>query len=189
MDLLKDMPPGSNEFDVLQYEFKDGLNKYLSTTKGNIKSLADVIAFNAANESRAMPYFKQETLISSNAKGDLQSKAYTDALAKSLSVRQLITSLMDREKLDALSGITNGMACCIDLANGDYDNGPSLSTPAAMAGYPHITVPMGMAFNLPVGLSFFAGAYSEGPLISMAYAYEQASKWRTAPTFKPDFLL
>ncbi len=189
VDLLKDMPPGSNEFDVLQYEFKDGLNKYLSGTKGNIKSLADVIAFNTANESKAMPYFKQETLITSNAKGDLQSKAYIDALAKSLSVRLLITNLLAKEKLDALSGITNGMACCIDLANGDYDNGPSLSTPAAMAGYPHITVPMGMAFNLPVGLSFFAGAYSEGPLISMAYAYEQLSKLRTAPTFKPDFLL
>ena len=189
IDLMKSIGELSGaEFTVLQYEFKDGVNKYLAAANGKMKSLQDVIDFNLKNESRAMPFFKQETLISSQAKGNLDSKEYTDALAKSLSSRTIITNLMKENKLDALAGVTNGLACCIDLINGDYDTGFSLSSPAAMAGFPHITVPMGFVHSLPVGISFFGDAYSEASLLGIAYAYEQASKKRKKPDFKVDLL-
>ena len=179
---------GDAEFTVLQYEFKDGVNKYLANAKGNMKTLQDVIDFNLKNESQAMPYFKQETLISSQAKGDLQTKEYTDALAKSLTARTLIASLMEQHNLAAICGITNGLAGCIDLINGDYDTGFSISSPAAMAGFPHITVPMGFVQELPVGISFFSTAYNEPALLGIAYAYEQATKHRAKPSFKKDLL-
>jgi amidase len=179
---------GDAEFTVLQYEFKDGVNRYLSQANSSMKTLKDVIAFNQKNEATAMPYFKQETLESCQKKGGLDSKEYLDALAKSTSSRTLIIDLMKKEQLDALCGITNGLACCIDLANGDYDTGFSLSTPAAMAGFPHITVPAGFVHGLPVGISFFSTAYTEPSLLAIAYAYEQASKNRKKPTFQPDLL-
>ena len=179
---------GDAEFTVLQYEFKDGVNKYLANAKGNIKTLQDVIDFNLKNEGQAMPYFKQETLISSQAKGNLQTKEYTDALAKSLTARTLIASLMEQHNLAAICGITNGLAGCIDLINGDYDTGFSISSPAAMAGFPHITVPMGFVHELPVGISFFSTAYNEPALLGIAYAYEQATKHRAKPAFKKDLL-
>ncbi|MFA6248118.1 MAG: amidase, partial [Mucilaginibacter sp.] len=100
--------------------------------------------------------------------------------------RQGIDGLLQENKLDALIAPTNGFAVCIDLINGDYDNGFSFSGPAAMAGYPHITVPMGAWHDLPMGLSFVGTAWDEGKLISLAYAYEQASKKRVAPMFKHD---
>jgi amidase len=93
---------------------------------------------------------------------------------------------MKENTLDAISAPTNGFACCIDLVNGDYDNGFSFSSPAAMAGYPHITVPMGFYNKLPVGLSFISTAYKEADIITLGYAYEQASKKRVAPKFKVD---
>lgn len=176
------------EFQVLLYEFKDGLNRYLASSQSPVKSLKDLIAYNLANESRAMPFFKQETLIESEGKGNLESKEYLDALAKTLGFRKVITDLMSTNKLDALSGITNGPACCIDLVNGDYDNGPGMSTPAAITGLPHITVPMGLVHGLPVGISFFSDAYTEPALISMAYAYEQASLQRRKPAYQKDLL-
>ena len=189
VDLLKSIAElGDAEFTVLQYEFKDGVNSYLATANCKMKSLQDVIDFNLQNEGRAMPYFKQETLISSQAKGNLETKEYTDALAKSLSSATLISNLMKDQQLDALCGVTNGLACCIDLINGDYDTGFSLSTPAAMAGFPHITVPMGFVHELPMGISFFGTAYTEPALLGMAYAYEQASKKRKKPAFKADLL-
>ncbi len=189
VDLLKSIAElGDAEFTVLQYEFKDGVNSYLATANCKMKSLQDVIDFNLQNEGRAMPYFKQETLISSQAKGNLETKEYTDALAKSLSSATLISNLMKDQQLDALCGVTNGLACCIDLINGDYDTGFSLSTPAAMAGFPHITVPMGFVHELPMGISFFGTAYTEPALVGMAYAYEQASKKRKKPAFKADLL-
>ncbi|MBO0937390.1 amidase [Fibrella sp. HMF5335] len=184
VDLLKSLSDvGGAEFTVLQYEFKDGLNKYLSTAKAGVSSLADVIAFNKTNAAKAMPYFQQETLESSEAKGDLASKEYTDAVAKTRSTRQRIDSLMTANKLDAICGTSIGFAGNIDLINGDYDTGFYFCPPAAMAGYPHITVPMGTVHGLPVGFSFIAGAYQEGPLLTLAYGYEQASKKRVKPTF------
>jgi amidase len=176
---------GNAEYTVLLYEFKDGLNQYLSTANAKVKTLEDVIAFNKAYENKAMPFFKQETLELAQSKGDLNSKEYLDALKKSTVIsRAAIDKMLKDNKLDAIAGPTNGFAVCIDLINGDYDNGFSFSSPAAMSGYPHITVPMGSWHDLPMGLSFFGTAWSEGELIKMAYAYEQASKKRIAPKFK-----
>lgn len=184
VDVLKEINKiGDAEFTVLQYEFKDGLNKYLSSANAKVKSLQEVIEFNKENESKAMPYFKQEILISSNKKGDLNSKEYKEALEKTTSTRKIIDDILKENKLDALCGATNGLACCIDLVNGDYDTGFSFSSPAAMAGYPHITVPMGFIHNLPIGFSFFGTAYSEPEIIKLAYAFEQASKSRRQPKF------
>lgn len=174
---------GSAEFTVLQYEFKDGLNRYLSKANARVKSLADVIAFNRQNQAKAMPFFKQETLESSEAKGDLTSKEYTEALTKTRSWHQRIDQLMKTQKLDAIAGTSIGPAGCIDLINGDYDTGFYFCQPAAMAGYPHLTIPMGTVHGLPVGFSLIAGAYQEGPLLAMGYAYEQTSKKRIRPTF------
>lgn len=188
IDLLKSLDIGGAEFTVLQYEFKDGLNRYLATANAGVKSLADVIAFNKKNATSAMPYFKQETLESSNAKTGLDSKEYTDALAKTRSSRQLIDALMAQNRLNALCGTSIGFAGAIDLLNGDYDTGFYFCPPAAMAGYPHITVPMGTVRELPVGLSFMAGAYQEGNLLTMAYAYEQATKKRTRPKFRQSLI-
>ncbi len=184
IDLIKSLTEiGNAEFQVLLYEFKDGLNSYLKSANNKMKSLEDVIAFDKLNEKSAMPYFKQETLINSEQKGDLNSKEYTDALAKTLSSRKIIAELMTKNNLDAVCGITNGLAGCIDLINGDYDTGFSLSTPAAISGFPHITVPMGFVQELPLGISFIATAYKESKLLSIAYAYEQATKKRRSPKF------
>jgi amidase len=174
----------SSEFTVLQYEFKDGVNRYLSKANAKVKSLKDVIQFNKQNEGRAMPYFKQETLESSEKKGDLSSKEYLNALHTNLTAsRELINKVMQENKLDAISGPTYGPSWCTDLINGDHFSGYGLSTPAAIAGYPHITVPMGLVQGLPIGISFFAAEYSEPELIKIAYAYEQASKNRKVPEF------
>jgi amidase len=182
---LKDI--GKNQFNVLLYEFKDGLNQYLSNANSKIKTLADVIAFDKQNEAKAMPFFKQEILELAQAKGDLNSKEYLDAVKQTnVGTRKVIDDILAKYKLDAIIGTTNGPAINIDLVNGDYDNGFGFSGPAAMAGYPHITVPMGLAHGLPVGLSFFSTAYKEGDIIKLGYAYEQASKKRVAPLFKPN---
>ena len=181
--LKKTREVGSAEFDVLQYEFKDGLNNYLSKANAKVKSLADVIAFNRQNETKTMPYFKQETLESSEAKQGLDSKEYVDALKKTLGSKKIIDDLMKEHQLDAICGTSIGLSCCIDLINGDYDTGFYFCPPAAMAGYPHITVPMGTVHELPVGLSFIAGRYQEPELLSMSFAFEQASKKRIPPKF------
>ena len=171
----------SVEGTVLQYEFKDGVNKYLATANVPVKTLAEVIAFNKQNENRAMPYFKQETLEHCEAKGALDTPEYTEALKKLLTSRTIIDDLLKQNGLDAIAAPTSGPACCIDLIAGDYRTGSSFSGPAAMAGYPHITVPMGLVLGLPVGLSLMGTRYTEKDLISIAYAYEQASHKRTAP--------
>lgn len=184
VDVLKPIYAiGEAENIILHYEFKDGLNKYLANANAKVKSLKEVIAYNNQHEAETMPYFKQETLVSSEKKGDLNSKEYINALVKSTSSRQIIDKLLQQNKLDAICGTTNGLACCIDLVNGDYDTGFSFSSPAAMAGYPHITVPMGFIHDLPIGFSFFGTAYSEPALISMAYAFEQTTMVRKAPKF------
>ncbi len=187
VDLIKKINEANDdgEFEVLQFEFKDGLNKYLATANAKVKTLADVIAFNKANEKTAMPYFKQETLVSSEAKGDLNSKAYKDALISSTSTRKIISTILKENQLDAICGISNGPAACIDNINGDYGTGFSFSGPAATAGYPHITLPMGMLHQLPIGISFIADAYQEAELIKITYAFEQATKKRVVPKFIP----
>lgn len=181
--------PNTAEFNVLLYEFKDGLQQYFSKANSKMKSLADVIDFNNKNPAKTMPFFKQEIMEQAQAKGDLNSKEYLDAVAQTTGIsRKAIDTIIKDNKLDAIIGPTNGFACTIDLVNGDYDNGFGFSTPPAMAGYPHITVPMGFAHGLPMGLSFFSTAYKEGDIITLAYAYEQASKKRQKPTFIADLL-
>lgn len=183
MSKVKDI--GSSEFAVLQYEFKDGLNRYLATHRAPVKSLEEIIKFNKAHESTAMPYFKQDILESSQEKGDLKSDAYLNALDKILTTtRKALDYFLKTEKLDAICGPTNGPSWCTDLVNGDSFTGYGVYAPASIAGYPHITVPMGRVFDLPIGLSFLGSPYSEGALITLAYAYEQASRHRSVPAFR-----
>ena len=180
---------GESEFEIMQFEFKSGLNAYLSTSNAKVKSLKEVIDFNNANEDLAMPYFKQETLISSNEKGELTNKKYIEALNNShFGTKKILDKVIAANKLDAICGLTMGPACSIDMIYGDRWGDVFLTTPAAASGYPHITVPAGMVYNLPVGMSFFGPAYSEPLLIAIGYAYEQASQKRTKPSFKKSFL-
>jgi amidase len=180
---------GDAEFEVMKYEFKYGLNKYLATAGATVRSLKDVIEFNKKNEDKTMPTFKQETLEASELKKGLNSKDYLEALGKShTGSKKIIDGVLKENKLDALCGLTMGPACSIDTIYGDRWGDVFLTAPAAMSGYPHISVPGGMVYGLPVGLSFFSGAYKEAEIITIAYAYEQASKNRMQPEFKKAFL-
>jgi amidase len=180
---------GESEFELMQFEFKAGLNKYLSATNAAVKSLKDVIEFNTKNEDKAMPYFKQETLEKSEKKGALDSQEYKEALNKShVASRQILDEVMKQHQLDAICGLTMGPACSIDMIYGDRWGDVFLTMPAAVSGYPHISIPCGMVYSLPVGLSFFGPAYSEPVLLAIGYAYEQASKNRVVPGFKKSFL-
>ena len=185
VELIKEINEavGNTEFDILKFEFKDGLNKYLTSANATVKTLEEVIAFNNKNQATAMPYFKQETLISSNKKDSLESTEYKNALVQSLKSRAIISNMLKENKLAAICGVTNGLAACIDTINGDYDTGFSFSTPAAISGYPHITVPMGFIHELPIGFSFMADAYQEAEIINLAYAFEQATLQRKKPKF------
>jgi amidase len=184
VELIKSFKEFSDsEILVLKYELKDGLNKYLSSTNAKVKTLEEVIQFNNRNETTTMPYFKQEIFEDAQTKGTLDSPEYTNALTKTLSARTIIDELLTRERLDAICATTIGPACCIDLINGDYDTGFYFGSPAAMAGYPHITVPMGKVHELPVGFSFISTAYKEADLLNYAYAFEQATKKRQPPMF------
>ena len=185
-ELIADGSVGDAEYEVLLYEFKDDLNKYLATLGPNApaKTLSELIAFNQEHASEEMPYFQQEIMLQSEAKGGLDSPEYKEALAKiqRLSREEGIDEVLNAQRLDAIIAPTGGPAWPIDLVTGDHFIGGS-SSPAAMAGYPNITVPMGFVQGLPVGISFFATAYSEPTLIKLAYAYEQATQHRKAPQF------
>ncbi|SFQ61889.1 amidase [Hymenobacter arizonensis] len=182
----KTNPLGDAEFDVLLYEFKDGVNKYLATAGAKVRNLADVIAFNNAHAAETMPFFGQEILIDAEKTDGLGSAKYKAAVQKSVSEsRKALDELFRDNQLAAIVGITNGPAWCIDWVNGDYSTGVSFSSPAAMAGYPHLTVPMGAVLGLPVGISFVGPAYQEGQLLALGYAYEQASKKRVVPKMLP----
>ncbi len=175
-----------SEFDVLLYEFKADLNAYLaSRAESPIRSLADAIRFNDEHAAQEMPYFGQEIFLQAQKKGPLTEPKYRAALAKGhrLSRTQGIDAVMTRHRLDALVAPTGGPAWVIDLVDSDHFVGGSTSTPAAVAGYPHITVPAGYAFGVPVGMSFIGRAWSEPTLIRLAYAYEQATKLRRPPRF------
>jgi len=177
---------GPSEFEVLYYELKADLDAYLRTAGAGarVRSLADVIAFNERNAAREMPYFGQEHLVIAQRKGPLTDGAYRKAVALNRKLARVegIDATLARHRLDAIVAPTGGPAWLIDYANGDNYRG-SCSRPAAVAGYPHITVPAGFAFGLPVGVSFFAGAWSEPTLIRLAYAFEQATKARRPPQF------
>ena len=183
IDYMKFNDTGGAEGDLLEFEFKDGVNKYLSSSNSKVKSLEQLIAFNKANEAKAMPIFKQELLESSQSRGHLKSKEYLIALAKIMNVRKLIDNELVKNNLSALCGPATGPSWCIDHVNGDFWTGYGGYGPAAMAGYPSITVPMGNVTEIPVGLSFIGKAYDESGLIAIGFAYEQASKRRITPKF------
>ena len=181
---------GTTEIEVLHYEFKADLNKYLKTLDANarVHSMADVIKFNEENSDQAMPYFGQEHMLAAQEKASLSAQKYKDALAKNLRLTRKsgIDATMRKHKLDAIVVPSGGPAWMIDLANGDAINWDMESTsPAAVAGYPHITVPAGHVFGLPVGISFFAKAWQEPNLIKYAYAFEQATQYRRQPRYLP----
>jgi amidase len=179
---------GEAEYEVLLYEDKADLADYFAGLGDTspIKSLADVIRFNEANRDRELQYFEQEIMLMSDKKGPLTDPAYQKALTtcRRLSRAEGIDAVMREHRLDALFAPTGGPAWLTDLVNGDAYGGGS-STMAAVAGYPHITVPAGYAHGLPIGVSFFGRPWSEGPLIRIAYNYERATRARRAPGFNP----
>jgi amidase len=184
-----------SEFDVLEYEFKADLNKYLAAlgSRAQVRSLMDVIAFNDAHVSEELPHFGQEIMVTAQKKPPLTDAKYRSELASNRRMAGVlgIDATMKAYRLDALVAPTGGPAWLIDLVNGDGGtaSAPGPSTVTSVAGYPHITVPMGFANGLPVGISFFGRAWSEPTLIKLAYAYEQATKHRRPPTFAPSAAL
>ncbi len=171
------------EFLILKYEFKDGLNHYLASSNSKMRSLNDVIRFNNENAARVMPHFKQELLDSCEVLDGLESGEYKNALTKLHTIRKFIDDLMTQNKLDALCGPATGPSWCIDPINGDHWTGYGTYGPAATSGYPSITVPMGVLKELPIGISFLGKPFDEPVLLAIAYAYEQASKHRRSPKF------
>src|SRR6266568_3108477 len=187
--------PHAGEYDdselvVLLYELKADLATHLATwaPNGRVKSLADVIAFNEANKTQEMPYFGQELFLQAQEKGPLTDQAYRDALAKDqrLSRTEGLDLVFAQQNLDAIVAPTGSPPWPTDLINGDHFLGAS-STPAAVAGYPSIAVPVGYTFGLPVGMSFIGKANSEATLLRLAYSYEQAAKPRKPPRFLPQW--
>ena len=177
---------GSAEDTVLQYELKTDMAAYLARLGPDapVKTLKDLIEFNDRHKETEMPYFGQDVFLSAEEKGPLTDYKYVEALAKCrrLARTEGIDAVMDKYELDALVAPTTSLACVTDLVNGDHWLGGSTS-PAAMAGYPSITVPAGFVFGLPVGISFFGRAWSEPNLLKLAYAFEQATNFRKPPKF------
>jgi amidase len=181
---------GKTEAEVLHYEFKADLNKYLKSVDGSarVHSMEDVIKFNEENSHKVMPYFGQEHMLTAQETRSLREKKYREALAKNLRLtrKEGIDAAMRKHKLDALIVPSGGPAWLIDLVDGDANNWDMESTSAAaVAGYPHITVPAGYIFGLPVGISFFGQAWQEPTLIKFAYAFEQATQFRRQPRYLP----
>ncbi len=174
------------ELQVLLYEFKADLNAYLAARGGAVQSLEHCIAFNRTHRNEEMPFFEQEIMEQAQQKGPLSERAYKDALATNhrLSRKEGIDAVLNKFKVDAIVGPTAGPAWVTDWVDGDrVDSG--CASPPAVAGYPHITVPAGFKFGLPLGISFFGTAWSEPTLLKFAYAFEQARKARRKPEFAP----
>jgi amidase len=177
-DIATTARTGDNETKVLLYELKADLNAYLARLGPNapVRTLKEIIEFNDKNAAKEMPYFGQDMFLKAEAKGDLTTKDYVDALTNNL-------RLARQEGIDAtMVAPTGGPAWVTDLVNGDNASGQT-SSAAAVACYPSVSVPAGYVFGLPVGISFFGRAWSEPTLIALAYAFEQATKVRKAPKF------
>src|SRR5882724_7392399 len=176
----------SAELVVLLYEFKAGVNAYLSSVApgAQVRTLDDVIEFNKRNPRENMPYFGQELLVRAQAKGELTDAEYLEALEKCrrLAGKEGFDAIMDEQQLDALVAPTTTPAWPVDLVNGDQFRGSSAKS-AALAGYPLVTVPAGVTMGLPVGITFMGRAWSEPTLIKLAYAFEQATKARRPPQY------
>jgi amidase len=176
------------ELDVLRYEMKADMNAYLASLGPNapVHTLKDIIAFNEQHRDRELLWFGQEELLKSEAKGPLTEQAYLDALVtcRRLAATEGIDAVMGKDHLDAIVAPTSTPAHVTDWLNGDHGLGDS-TTPAAVAGYPSITVPAGQIFGLPVGISFFGRAWSEPKLLRVAFAFEEATQARRPPQFLP----
>jgi amidase len=177
------------ELEVLLYEFKDGLNRYLaalppSLSSGLPRTLAEIIEWNRRDAARSMPWFGQELFERAEAKGPLTEKPYLDALAscRRLSRDEGLDAALAKHRLDALIGPTLGPAYLTDWINGDAYGGSS-SGPAAVAGYPHLTVPAGAVHGLPWGLSFVGPAWSDARILRLGHAFETATRARRPPRF------
>lgn len=172
---------------VLNYEFKANINKYLASLGPNapVKNLPELIAFNEAHRDRELTFFGQERLLDSEKTTSLDAEEYRKAVAtiQRMTRAEGIDAVMDRHQLDAIVAPTAAPAWLIDHVLGDRFDGGDSAGPAAIAGYPDITVPMGLVSGLPVGISFFGRAWSEPTLLNAAYAYEQATKQRQPPRF------
>ena len=179
---------GDAETTVLQYELKHDMAAYLSRLGDTspMKTLKDLIAFNDSNKHKEMPFFGQDFFLKAEEKGPLTEDEYIEARAKCLRLMRTegIDSTLTKHELDCFVAPTMSLPCVTDLVNGDHWLGSSTS-PAAVAGYPSVTVPAGYVFGLPVGMSFFGRAWSEPTLIRLAYAFEQASRFRQPPRFLP----
>lgn len=177
---------GSFKIEVLLTELKAGLNAYLAEFGRGSRagSLADVIAFNEAQRAREMPFFGQELFLQAQAKGDLTRPAYLEALANArrFAREEGLDAALEEHRVDALVAPTGGIAWLVDPVNGDSGTG-NFSTPAAVAGYPHLTVPMGFVAGLPAALSFVGPAWSEMTLLRYGFAFEQATNARRPPAF------
>jgi amidase len=180
---------GEAEYEVLLYEFKEDLNKYLQNRGGKYKTLEDLIKFNNENKDKEMPYFGQEIFEMAQEKPDLNDRAYRIALlqTKLYTQEQGIDAVMDKDKLDAIIAPSGGAAWMTDLVNGDCGVFEGMTSFAAVSGYPSITVPAGFVQELPVGMSFFGRAFSEPTLIKIAYAFEQATNARRKPKYLPTY--
>jgi len=184
----KQMDSTEAEMTVLRYEFKADLNRYLAGLSSSpVRTLAEIIEFNRDHAEQELPYFGQEIFEQAQATTSLDDPTYLEALETShrLARQEGIDAVMERYSLDALVMPSNGPAWCIDLVNGDPHGGGSSSQPAALAGYPAISVPAGEAHGLPVGITFMGRAFSEPTLIKLAYAYEHHTPMRRPPQFLP----
>jgi amidase len=175
------------EFEVLLYEFKDGLASYFASRGDTspLRSLADLKAFNERERDREMPWFEQEIVDMALAKGPLTDAAYREARATCLRLARTegLDALFATHRVDAIVAPTTGPAWTVDVVNGDHYLGGSASV-AAVAGYPHLTVPMGQVQGLPVGLSIIGRAWDDARILGYGYAFEQATRARVAPTFR-----